>query len=238
MKTPSEVVNGQPSRYPAGIMYLMTPSPLHLPLNLVCTLIWVTQSQLLPSGVIGQGDGVHGEWATQQCPAEHEPPPLWQMLPISSPASSCSGKPSDYQPLWAWPSLVCLPLVSTLGQALALPGHLAFAVAATSPAPLLPLSPPAGPGTAAPRQFQNISALLSSPCPPAEEVAEGRLPLHFSVCPLDSRETGVGENGCVCSEPAWDRSQPALLEPLIHFFGELGKMPAQSQAVVPSVPVL
>ena len=136
---------------PAGIVCLMTPSPLHSPLNLVCTLIWVTQSQLLPSGVIGQGDGVHGEWATQRRPAEHEPPPLWQMLPISSRASCCSGKPSDQQPLWAWASLGCLPLVSTLGQALTLPGHLAFAVAATSRSlPFATVSTCAGPGTAAP----------------------------------------------------------------------------------------
>ena len=80
--------------------------------------------------------------------------------------------------------------------------------------------------------------LCFSPCPPAQEVIEGRLPHHFSVCPLDPRGTGVGENGRVFSEPAWDRSQPVLLEPLIHFFRELGKMPAQSQAVVPSVSVL
>lgn len=117
--------------------------------------------------------------------------------------------------------LFACPLSAPFGQALTLPGHLAFAVAATSPASPLATGVHLSDQAQLPLDSSKIfRSSVSSP--PAEEVTEGRLPHHFSVQCLTPEELGWGEMP-VRSEPAWDRSQPVLLEPLIHFFGELGE---------------
>lgn len=138
--------------------------------------------------------------------------------------------------MWSWPSLGCLPIAISLGRVLILPGHLAFVAAGTGPSFTLatvPLSPPVLDGqlcpSHSPRHLDSVRLSLPS-------TSTGYKISHFSVCPLDLPGTGVVGNGvCALSLSGKDLTPSELW---LHLFRELGKLPAQSQAVVQAVPIL